>query len=361
MLDSVKYIHEHTDWEIFIICSYEEGFAASLPDYIRYCPIDMKRGVGVDGLKVIRQMEEIFIREKFDMVQYSTPNAAFYASIAARKAKIPVRNYHLMGLRYLGASGAGRAVLKRIERYACSNSTSIECVSESNRQLGINEGLFPPDKAVVVWNGSTGGVNLHRFDYEMRYLWRKEIRDSLHLKENDFVFGFVGRITRDKGVNERLEAFFELDNGSKLLFVGKIENEKTLDPVLMGKAKASTNVIFHEIVTEIERYYAAMDVLLLPSYREGFGNVVIEAAAVGTPSIVSDIPGPTDAVIRDKTAFVVEPKDVRSLKEAMHRMKESDHKSIGQAAYAYVKSHFDSDILCEKILERKLALLSSNS
>ena len=357
ILKSAEYLHEHTDWDISVICSYDEAFAASLPDYIRYYPVNMKRGFSFDGFSVIREMKRIFKENRFDMVQFSTPNAALYASIAAKGAGIQIRNYHLMGLRYMGAAGIGRALLKQLEKTACHNATDIECVSRSNLLMSVNEGLFNAEKATVVWNGSTGGVDLKRFDCGRREVWRGEIRRQLGLDDRAFVYGFVGRITRDKGVNELLTAFFELHDDSKLLLIGFDSETDTPDQSLLKKARRSDRIIFHDSVTDIERYYAAIDVLLLPSYREGFGNVVIEAAAVGTPAIVSDIPGPTDAIDREKTAFTVKPGDARGLKEAMIRIRQSDYRLMGKEASKFAADHFDSEILFEKILERKQSLL----
>ena len=93
ILDSVRYIHENTDWDISFICDYDEDFEKSLPEYIHYYPVKMERGISLSGLKAIREFKKIFKREKFDLVQYSTPNASLYASIAANSAKIPVRLY----------------------------------------------------------------------------------------------------------------------------------------------------------------------------------------------------------------------------------------------------------------------------
>ncbi len=356
-LKSAQFLHENTDWDISFICSYDEKFANSLPEYFHFYPVNMKRGIGIDGIKAIREIKKIFKREKFDMVQYSTPNVGLYASIAAKKLDIPIRNYHLMGLRYMNSSGILRRALKTVEHITCKNSTSVECVSKSLMHICISEGLVAPEKATVIWNGSTGGVDLKRFDYAQRKLWRYEIRRELEIEENEFVYGFVGRINKDKGVNELLEAFLSLNDGSKLLLVGYTSEIDTLDSSLTAKARKNKNIIFHSSVSDIERYYAAIDVLALPSYREGFGNVVIEAAAVGTPAIVSDIPGPTDAIIRGKTALTVQPGDYRELKKAMLEIRKPDYRTLGKEAVEYVRGHFDSDVLNEKILERKRALL----
>lgn len=345
-------------FDVTVVCSNDSRLQEKLGESIRFYPIDIPRGVSVGGsIDALKALTHFFKKEKFDLIQYSTPNAAFYSSIAAKKADCKVRNYHLMGLRYLGASGMGRTILKALERIACHNSTSIECVSKSNMEMGIKEGLFPKEKVTVVWNGSTGGVNLSRFNFSKRQQWRMEVRKELGYNDSDFVYGFVGRITKDKGIDELLSAFLELKDNSKLLLVGNIEDGNHLDVELLTKAQQKSNINFHSFVSDIERYYAAIDVLVLPSYREGFGNVVIEAGAVGTPAIVTDIPGPTDTIDRDKTAIVVPAKDSAALAEAMKRIPTMDYVTMGQNAAKFAKEMFDSKVLCEKILERKHVLL----
>lgn len=345
-------------YDVTVICSPDDTLESELGGGIRYYPIEIPRGVSFWGsIRVIRELKVLFQREQFDLIQYSTPNAALYASIAAKRVGCKIRNYHLMGLRYFGAKGIGRLLLKVIEKITCNNSTSIECVSNSNMELGVREGLFKPEKVTVVWNGSTGGVDLDRFDYEKRPLWREEIRAELGYEKKDFVYGFVGRITRDKGVNELLTAFLNLNDDSKLFLIGDMEGENTLDSALLNEVRKNTNIQFHQAVMDIERYYATIDVLLLPSYREGLGNVVIEAGAVGTPAIITDIPGLIDTVDREKTAFVVPVKDADSLKEAMQRIRKDGAKVMGQAAMTFVRDRFDAKVLCEKILDRKKILM----
>lgn len=345
-------------FDVTVVCSNDSSLQEKLGESIRFYPIDIPRGISVGGsIYALKALTHFFKKEKFDLIQYSTPNAAFYSSIAAKKADCKVRNYHLMGLRYLGTSGMGRTILKALERIACHNSTSIECVSKSNMEMGIKEGLFPKEKVTVVWNGSTGGVDLSRFDFSKRQQWRMEIRKELGYSDSDFIYGFVGRITKDKGIDELLSAFLELKDNSKLLLVGDIEEDNHLDVELLAKAQQNSNIKFHSFVSDIERYYAATDVLVLPSYREGFGNVVIEAGAVGTPSIVTDIPGPTDTIDREKTALVVPVKNPNALAESLRKIRERDYVAMGENATQFAKEKFDSKVLCEKILERKKEIL----
>lgn len=357
-IPQLKYLSEN-EFDVTVICSDDGKIKDELGDSIKYIPVEIPRGISVSGsLKAIKELKSIFRREQFDLIQYSTPNAALYASIAAKAVGCKVRNYHLMGLRYLGASGLGRIILKSIEKASCNNSTHIECVSKSNLEMGIAEGLFDKEKTTVVWNGSSGGVDCNRFDYQKRKQWRKETREELGYSDGDFVYGFVGRVTRDKGINELLEVFLSLNNNTKLLLLGPMEGLDTVEQQLLNRAKKSADIQFRDAVTDVEQYYAAIDVLVLPSYREGFGNVVIEAAAVGTPAIVSNIPGPIDTIDDGKTALTVEVKNVADLANKMKTIKEVDYTVMGQNAAVYVKERFDSDVLCEKILERKQHLLS---
>lgn len=358
-IPQLKYLADN-GFDVTVICSNDDNLQKELGHDIHYLPIDIPRGISLKGsISTIRQLIKVFKKEKFDLVQYSTPNAAFYSSIAAKVAEVRIRNYHLMGYRYLGGKGVGRIILKFIEKVTCMLSTHIECVSKSNLELGISENLFKRNKATVVWNGSTGGVDTTRFDYSRREEWRCEVRKELGISVDDFLFGFVGRITRDKGINEILEAFREMQTDSKLLLLGSPEGIDTIEPKLWKEAQQNPSIYIHDSVSDVERYYAAIDVLLLPSYREGFGNVVIEAAAMGTPSIVSNIPGPIDAVIPGETAKVIATKRFSQLKNAMFEISYAESVKMGNQAARYVNSHFNSMILNEFIMRRKNELLKN--
>lgn len=345
-------------FDVTVICSYDEGLQKELGQNIHYLPVEIPRGISLSGsITAVRELVKILNKEKFDLVQYSTPNAALYASVAAKIVGVKVRNYHLMGYRYLGASGVGKKILKMMEKVTCMLSTHIECVSKSNLELGIDEKLFNRSKATVVWNGSTGGVDTNRFNYNKREQWRGEVRKKLGILADDFIFGFVGRITRDKGINEILKAFREMQRDSKLLLLGSPEGIDTIEPELWKESQQNPNIYICDSVSDVERYYAAIDVLLLPSYREGFGNVIIEAASVGTPAIVSNIPGPVDTIISQKTAFTVEVRNVPDLINKMNDIRNSDHIKMGMDAAIYSNNTFDSTKLNSKILERKNMLL----
>lgn len=359
-IPQLKYLEQH-GYDVSVICSSDKpNLKEELGGSIHYKPVAIPRGISIIGmLKAVWDLKKVFKNNKYDLIQYSTPNAALCAAYAGKICGIKIRNYHLMGFRYLGANGILRKILKYIEIITCRLSSSIECVSASNMQIGLDEGIFTENKATVVWNGSSGGVDLGRFNSSYRPEYRKEVRKRHQIEESEYVFGFVGRITKDKGVNELLSAFYELKAKCKLLLVGNIEIESSLDRELLEKSKKDPDVIYTGFTKEIEKYFAAIDCLVLPSYREGFGNVIIEAAAMGTPAIVSDIPGPIDAIEEAKTAIKVTPGEVSELKVAMESFFNKDNGITEDNCIKFVEDSFDSKVLCEKILERKEDLLYS--
>lgn len=358
-LPQLKYL-SNQEFDITVICNDSDEIRNELGDTINFIPVDMPRGISLIGsIKAMYQLCKIFKKEKYDLVQYSTPNAAFYSSIASKIAKIKIRNYHCMGFRYLGFSGIIKMIFKLIEKITCLLSTHIECVSQSNLDLAIDEKLFLKEKGTVIFHGSTGGVDLQKFNIKNRNRWRVEIREKYGIVEEDFVYGFVGRITRDKGVNELLEAYFNINNNSKLLLIGNIEENNDLNYALLSKVKENENIIFVGSVTDVEKYFAAIDVLVLPTYREGFGNVIIESNAMGTPVIVSDIPGPRDAIEENINGFLVKPRDTQDLCNKMIQIKNNYiSQNYIDRCHTFVKNKFDSELLCEQIYLRKKRLLN---
>ncbi len=362
VLPTIRYIHEHTDWEIFLICDEDPEFRKRLPEYVRYIPVPMKRGISPSGIGAIAKMAKIFRREKFDIVQYSTPNASLYASVAAKMAKVPVRLYCQWGMAFVGFSGAKRKLFKTIEKFVCRNSTYIEPDSFGNLNFSREEGLYGPEKSSVVWNGSACGVDLKKFDISQKEVWRKAIRQQYGIPENAVVYGFVGRITGEKGVNELFAAYQQLiqQRDAYLMLVGFMEKADSVNQELYAWAKEQKKVIFCDYTKVIEQYMAAMDVYILPSYREGFGCAVIEAEAMGVPVIISDIPGPTDAMVRDVTGLVVKKADVDTLHDAMVRLYDDAglRSKFGKAAYAFATEKFDQAQLFAHIVEDRKRLLN---
>lgn len=359
VVDFAKYMYETGEFEIHFVCDPDSDSEKKLPEYIHFDPIPMKRGLSADGLKVILAMYRYFKREKFDLVQYSTPNASCYASIAAKMAGVPCRLYCQWGIAYVGFRGLKRRVFKTIEKTVCRLSTRIEPDSKSNLEFAYNEGLYPKDKGTVIWNGSACGINLKKFDIEKKEEYRKRIRECFSIPSDAFVFGFVGRITRDKGINELLSAYKKILDESPdayMIFVGHDETDDTIDRDLYDWAKGEKNAIFAGYTDVVEQMLSAMDCYVLPSYREGFGMGTIEAQAMGVPVIVTDIPGPKDAMIPGVTGLSVEKRDADGLYAAMRQML-TDTKDYGEKGVLFVKQNFEQRELFKYILQDRKSLL----
>lgn len=363
ILPVLAHLKENTDWELSVICSDDPSLPDLLPEGVRYIPVPMKRGISLSGIGAILKMIQIFRKEKFDLVQYSTPNASLYASLAAWLARVPTRLYCQWGIAYVGFHGLNRKIFKTIEKLVCTLSTWIEPDSFGNLRFSHAEGLYPADKGSVVWNGSASGVNLTKFDISNKALWRKQIREQLGLDDQATVLGFVGRITGDKGVNEMFTAFQKILHSypqTYLMLVGSMEKAESVNEALYDWAQQESHVLFCGYTNVVEQYLSAMDIYLLPSYREGFGSVVIEAEAMGLPVIVSDIPGPTDAMVRNETGLVVPVKDADALAEAIETLivDATLRVSYGTAGQAFASGKFEQKKLAEHILEDRKKLLN---
>lgn len=357
-----QYLHDTGEYDISLICADEQEVHEDVPDFVHYFPVKMERGVSLSMFESIKQIQVVLEKENFDIVQYSTPNAAFYTSIAAKKAKAPVRLYCQWGIRYMGFEGWKRVLFKKLEKITCDNSTFIEVESDNIREFSLKEKLYTADRSCVIWNGSASGVDLSKFDISKKEQWNNEIRTKYGVSENDIVFSFAARLTADKGINELLEAFTNLvekyDN-IKLLVMGGMDDSGSINNELVKIAKNSGKVIFTGSVPDVERYYAASDVFVAPSYREGFGLVVIEAESMALPAIVSNVPGQIDAIVPNETGLDCVVKSASSLQEKMEKLilDTELRKRLGANAQKFVEDNFEQKKLFEYLKKHRDELI----
>lgn len=360
VVPSLQYIVDHTDWEICLISNDDPEIRQMLPAGVRFIPVAMKRGISLGGIKAMREMKKIFKREKFDIVQYSTPNASLYASMASKSAKVPVRLYCQWGMAYVGMHGFKRKIFKFIEKRVCKMSTWIEPDSNSNLRFAHSEGLYTPDKSCVIGKGSACGVSLKKFDISKKVEYRKQIRGLHNIPEDAFVYGFVGRVTGDKGMNELFTAFkriYEENENAYLILVGRIEKTDTLDAENFAWSKTCDRIVYVGVSNIVEQYMSAFDCFLLPSYREGFGTGTIEAQAMGVPLIITRIPGPVDGVVEDVTAKIIPKADAEALYVAMKNMPNEDLETMGAEGYRFVCENFEQEkLFAQIVLDRKRLL-----
>lgn len=354
VVETAKYLYEKCGYDITLICNEDEMFEATLPEYIHFIPVHMARGIDFSALSSIRQFTRIFKEQNFDMVQYSTPNAACYASIAAKYAGVPIRLYCQWGIRYVGMSGVSRKIFREIEKMVCNNSTDIRAVSPMNKDFAVAEGLYPKEKAVVVGNGGTIGVDMRRYDIQEKTKYRSTIRNQYGISDESFVYGFAGRVSADKGCTELLTAFRKIakwESKARLLVVGPVEDHCGVSIELLDWARKSNQVILTGVVdgSKMNEYYSAMDVLVHPTYREGFGMVLQEAGALGITMITTKIPGASEVMEDGISCLLVEPKNTLELEAAM-KMLIADRKrskEIGQAAYMRTKQYYNRAVMLE--------------
>ncbi|MHC4406445.1 MAG: glycosyltransferase family 4 protein, partial [Planctomycetota bacterium] len=248
-------------------------------------------------VKLCRRMRRI----RPHLVHSHTPKGGLLGMIAAWLVGVPVRVYHMRGLPLATKKGWKRAILRVAERISCRLSHRVVCVSRSLADVAVDEGLCPAEKIKVLAHGSGNGVdatrrfNPSRLDREAG----RRVRNHQGIPPDALVAGFVGRVVRDKGVEELAEAYRLLRDrfpSLHLLIVGPFEPEDPVPPRVERLLRRDDRVHLVGHAADVPSFYAAMDVLVLPTYREGFPNVLLEAAAMTLPVVATKVCGCTDAV-----------------------------------------------------------------
>lgn len=281
-----------------------------------------------------------------DVVNAGTPKAGLIGMISAYLLRVKGRVYVMRGLRLEGAKGIKRAVLAMTERISCSCASVVICVSHSLRSEAVASGVVAERKAHVIGAGSSNGVDCARFTVDTCTSdLVQSMRTELDLPEGTPTVGFVGRLTRDKGAVELLEAFDHLyseDHSRRLLIVGEVERQDALPSQTMRMLQRHEGIIRVGLVDETAPYYQLMCVLCLPTHREGFPNAPLEAAASGIPTVTTTATGARDAVVDGETGLVVSPGDSEELTVALRLMLENPDRarSMGESARRRVVEEF---------------------
>jgi glycosyltransferase involved in cell wall biosynthesis len=256
-----------------------------------------------------------------EIVHCATPQASFLGGMAAWVTGVPVRVMTLHGIGTEAVTGRKRAVFHFLERLSCRAAQRIYCVGQSLRSQAIELRLAPEEKLRVLAGGTCNGIEIGRFSRTPEVLRRCEaLRDRLKLSPNAPVIGFVGRMVRFKGVADLIAAFKELKPqfpGLTLLLVGPMEKYEQLDPQIYADITQDPQIVPTGFLEDTPSAYPLMNVLALPSYREGFGYVLMEAAAMQVPTIATRITGCVDAVVDGVTGTLVPPGNVTALAGAL--------------------------------------------
>ena len=279
------------------------------------------------------------------IVDASTPKAGLLAGVAAWLARVPCRIYTLRGLRLETTTGSKRALLWAAEWISCRCAHRVVCVSPSLGALAIHLRLVARDRAIVLDRGN-GGVDLDRFAPAGGHLdATASLRQTLGIPPNAPVIGFAGRFVKDKGIRELITAFRSLRGkhpGLRLLLVGDFEQGDPVEAETRQLIESSAAIIRTGFVADVAPYYHLMDVLALPTYREGFPAVPLEAQASGVPVVTTTATGAVDSILDDETGFLVPAGDAMALAGALGELLEDaeSRARMGQAARLRMEREF---------------------
>lgn len=296
-------------------------------------------------------------RRSPQLVHAHTPKGGLLGMLAASAARVPVRLYQMRGLPMITAHGWKRTLLRNTERVSCTLAHRVICQSPSLRTTAIEEHLVAAARCQVIGLGSNGvdaqgKFNPARFDLQAR----AAVRAELGIPVDALVIGFVGRLVGDKGVVELFHAWTGLRrqfSSARLLLVGPFEPRDPIPPEIRSALQSDDRVSCVGFTADTPRMYSAMDLVTLPTYREGFPNVPLEAAAMGLPVVATSIPGCLEAVEHARTGLLVPAKDAQALQSAMETyLNEPELRSRhGQAGRQRVLSQFNQERLWEELLE----------
>ena len=298
---------------------------------IRTAGITMTRAITpLEDLKALWSLYRLFRQEKPTIVHTHTPKAGVLGMIAGRLAGVPVRLHTVAGLPLMEATGSRRTLLEKVEKITYAAATKIYPNSGNLSAFILNNKFCAPSKIKVLGNGSSNGIDTSFFcrTGELEIAGAK-LKRELGIADNEFVFVFIGRLVRDKGIEELVEAFNRLKlqfSNVRLLLVGPFEPK--LDPIsektaqLIGTDERITLVGFQQ---DVRPYYMISHALAFPSYREGFPNVPMQAGCFDLPCVVTDINGCNEIIEEEENGLIIPAKDVDRLESAMKRLMQDEN------------------------------------
>lgn len=346
------------DYDVSVIANTADtGGLRALGVPVGITPVAIERRIAPPAdLAALWALYRLFRRRRFDLVHSVTPKAGLLAALAGALAGVPVRLHTFTGQVWATRAGFGRWLLKRIDALTATACTHVLADSGSQRDFLVTEGVVAPDRIAVLAQGSVCGVDAGRFKPDAAA--RARIRAGWGVSPDAVVFLYLGRLTVDKGLLDLARAFAVVPE-AVLALVGPDEEGLT-DRIRAACGAQAGRLRFVGYTGEPQAYMAASDVFVLPSYREGFGSTVIEAAACGLPAVATRIYGLTDAVVDGVTGFLIPPRDPASLAKRMRELAgdASLRQRLGTAARERSLRDFSQAALTQATLayyERRLA------
>jgi glycosyltransferase involved in cell wall biosynthesis len=321
--------------------------------------ISMRREIApVADLVAFLRLWWLLWRLKPDMTEFSTPKAGLLGSIAGLLCRVPARVYFLRGLKLEATIGIKHRILLAAERIAAACSHSVLCNSDSLLKLALVLRIAPESKLRLLGSGSSNGVDIERF-----HPGPDRLREWLGIPLDAHVVGFVGRLTRDKGVPELVEAFdsiLAVKPNAHLLLVGWFDAaEDALDSALRLRIQRHPRIHMTGFVADTAPYYRIMDVMVLPTWREGFPNAVLEAAATGIPVVTTLATGSRDAVVPEVTGLLIPPGYPVAIFESVIRLLNDPERcrKMGWAARAWILEHYVNEHVLGRTADYYMSLI----
>ncbi len=339
------------DYDITVVTNTED--TDFLKPYGLNCniiPAPIEREISpIKDIYALLRLYGIFCKKHFQVVHSVTPKAGLLSMVASFLVRVPVRVHTFTGQVWATKKGIKRWFLKNMDRLIVRCATHILTDSKSQMEFMIKEKVVQKEKVGLIGHGSIRGVDIGKFFFDINA--KKEIRQRHNIGDDDFVFLFLGRLNREKGIMDLIEAFKKVANtyrNAHLLIAGPDE-ENIMDNISKNPCDVMDRIHYAGLTKSPEKYMSASDCICLPSYREGFGLVIIEAAACGIPAIGSRIYGIVDAIEEGTTGLFHAPGDVDGLSRHMEWMltHEKERLLMGKNALKRAINLFSMDKMVE--------------
>lgn len=316
--------------------------------------VELEREISLlSDVKSLLKLIKLFKKIKPEIIHGNTPKGGLLSMIAGWMTRVPHRIYCVHGLRYQGARGFKRKMLMYLERLSCKLATDVLTVSFGVKNI-LREDNISKKEINIIWNGSVNGININHFSTDE--VDEVEVIEKYKIDSNYLTFGFVGRLVKDKGINELIEAFVQINknyNNTQLLLVGNYEDSNPVTEFTRNEIETNKNIIYVGRQSDVRPFLKVMDVFSFPSYREGFGVSLMEAAAMSVPAISSNIIGCNEIIKDGYNGKLITSKSVIELERAMEWFVENPklRKQMADVSRQYVVDKYEQKTLWNKALE----------
>ncbi len=353
---------------IGISSSGKELDDVAIEEGIRIIPLQMTRTISPIGdLRSVWRLYKIIRREKPAIVHTHTPKAGIVGMMAAKLAGVKIRIHTVAGMPLMEISGMKRKLLNFVEKLTYRFATRVYPNSKGLYDFILKEKFTRSNKLNIIANGSSNGIDIAHFDpAQISQEQRNLLKQELGIQPNDYVFIFVGRLVGDKGINEMIAAFKEIsaeNQQAKLLILGDFEH--ALDPLrssTISEIENNSQILAVGFQEDVRPYFAISDILVFPSYREGFPNVVMQAGAMGLPAIVSNINGCNEIIKEGENGWIIPAKNEEQLKLAMLNALKNAHSEMNpDLCRKLISDRYEQSVIWKSLLKEYQNLLKGVS